>query len=149
LRVLEGYRLLYPGKKLSFMGNEIGQFLEWRFYEGLEWSSLDREFNTEFQSYVAELNRLYKETPALHEQDNQKAGITIIEADDDQETTLSFIRHGKAADALLVCAFNFTPVERSHYRIGVPYAGTYQVVLNSEMKTLKRWRSHIKANHIH
>lgn len=135
LRVLEGYRLLYPGKKLSFMGNEIGQFLEWRFYEGLEWSSLGREYNTEFQSYVAELNQLYKETPALHEQDNQKASITIIEADDDQETTLSFIRHGKAADALLVCAFNFTPVERSHYRIGVPYAGTYQVVLNSEMKT--------------
>src|SRR5699024_12231303 len=98
LRVLEGYRLLYPGKKLSFMGNEIGQFLEWRFYEGLEWSSLDREFNTEFQSYVAELNRLYKDTPALHEHDNQKAGITIIVADDDPETTLSLILNAKAVE---------------------------------------------------
>lgn len=134
LRAVEGYRLLYPGKKLSFMGNEIGQFLEWRFYEGLEWSSLEREFNSEFQYYISELNQLYKEKSALHEQDNQKAGITIVEADDELETTLSFIRHGKAVDDLLVCAFNFTPVERNHYRIGVPYAGTYKVVLNSEMK---------------
>lgn len=142
LRVLEGYRLLYPGKKLSFMGNEIGQFLEWRFYEGLEWSSLDREFNSEFQAYIAELNNLYKTLPALHEQDNQTEGITIIEADDDQETTLSFIRHGKETRIFLVCAFNFTPVERHHYRIGVPYPGTYKVILNSEMNTFGgNWES--------
>lgn len=142
LRVLEGYRLLYPGKKLSFMGNEIGQFLEWRFYEGLEWSSLDREFNSEFQAYIAKLNDLYKTLPALHEQDNQTEGITIIEADDDRETTLSFIRHGKETSNILVCAFNFTPIERHNYRIGVPYPGTYKVILNSEMNTFGgNWES--------
>lgn len=134
LRVLEGYRMLYPGKKLTFMGNEIGQFLEWRYYEGLEWDSLDREFNSEFNQYLAKLNSLYEQMPALHALDNHPDGISILEADDSLETTLSFIRNGKQREEVVVCAFNFTPVERQKYRIGVPYKGSYEVILNSEMK---------------
>ncbi|RPA58915.1 1,4-alpha-glucan branching protein GlgB [Aerococcus agrisoli] len=134
LRVLEGYHLLYPGKKLSFMGNEIGQFLEWRFYDQLEWDSLNRPYNSEFQHYIATLNQLYKDKSALHELDTDKKGIDIVEADDEIETTLSFIRKGKKTGDVAVCAFNFTPVERQKYRIGVPFSGSYKVIFNSEMK---------------
>lgn len=134
LRTLEGYRMCYPGKKLSFMGNEIGQFLEWRFYSQLEWEDLDRPYNREYQHYIQCLNQLYQDQAALHQLDLSPEGIRFLEADDDQETTAAFIRKSQDPEDFIVCAYNFTPVERQNYRLGVPYPGTYRVLLNSEMQ---------------
>lgn len=134
LRTLEGYRMTYPGKKLTFMGNEIGQFLEWRFYSQLEWEDLDRPYNGEYQHYIQVLNQVYQEETALHQLDLSPEGIRFLEADDDQETTAAFIRRGRDLEDFIVCVYNFTPVERKSYRLGVPYPGTYRVLLNSEMQ---------------
>ncbi|MDK6291399.1 MULTISPECIES: 1,4-alpha-glucan branching protein GlgB [Aerococcus] len=134
LRLMEGYRMVYPGKKLSFMGNEIGQFLEWRFYEGLEWETLSREYNLEFQDYISTLNQLYLSEKALHHYDLSAKGIIFLEADNPDESIVAFIRKGEELSDCVICIFNFTPVERHNYRLGVPLPGSYRILLNSEMK---------------
>ncbi|MGX7405895.1 1,4-alpha-glucan branching enzyme [Aerococcus urinaehominis] len=133
LRVMEGYRMTYPGKKLTFMGNEIGQFLEWRWYSQLEWEDLNREFNSEYNHFVKSINELYLTKKALHQNDLNRNGISFLEADDADRTIVAYIRQADEAEELVVCVHNFTPVQRDNYRIGVPYPGTYQVILNSEM----------------
>ncbi|WP_315861754.1 alpha amylase C-terminal domain-containing protein [Aerococcus sp. Group 1] len=116
------------------MGNEIGQFLEWRFYEGLEWETLSREYNLEFQDYISTLNQLYLSKKALHHYDLSAKGIIFLEADNPDESIVAFIRKGEELSDCVICIFNFTPVERHNYRLGVPLPGSYRILLNSEMK---------------
>lgn len=132
LRTLQTYMMAHPGKKLNFMGYELGQFLEWRFYEEIEWAVLQNPFNTEYQHFIKSLNHLYKTEPALYEQDGQQ-GFVPLDLDSNEKTIISFLRQGKKEGDFIISVSNFVPVEWHHYRIGVPYKGTYHVVLNTEM----------------
>lgn len=134
LRTMLGYMLAQPGKQLNFMGNELGQFLEWRYYSGLEWHDLEQEYNSEYHHFVKTANEFAINNKAFYQLDDSPAGFTGLEADDLEEGKLSFIRTGKHPRDFTVVMVNFVPVERQSVRIGVPYRGTYEIALNSEMK---------------
>lgn len=133
LRTIHGYMMAQPGKKLHFMGNEIGQFLEWRYYSELEWCDLQNEFNTEYQHYMKTVNHIGQTYKALHQLDHSPEGFEGLDADNLEEGVLTFLRKGKSARDFLVIVCNFVPVERPSTRIGVPFKGQYEVILNSEM----------------
>lgn len=133
LRTLEAYMMVHPGKKLNFMGNDFGQFLEWRVHEGLEWQNLADEMNAKHLHFMETLNAIYKKERALWEIDHQAAGIEILNADNADETILTFIRKGKKPRDFVVVICNFVPVERKNYRVGVPFEGVYEECLNTEM----------------
>ncbi len=132
LRLLYGYMYAQPGKKLLFMGSEFGQSAEWDCNRSLDWWLLEFKPHRSLQSYVRDLNRLYRENPALHEVDSQPEGFEWIDFQDWEQSVLCFIRRGKDPDDHLVFAFNFTPVPRQMYRVGFPEAGTYREILNSD-----------------
>lgn len=136
LRTLKSYQMFHPGKKLNFMGNEYGQFLEWRFYEDLEWTSLEDEMNAAHLNFTKELNHFYKENRALWELDHDPHGIEILDADNKDESVLLFMRKGKKPRDFLIICCNFTPVERQGVKVGVPYKGQYEEVWNSELKEM-------------
>ncbi|MFD1672438.1 1,4-alpha-glucan branching protein GlgB [Agrilactobacillus yilanensis] len=133
LRTMMTYMLGHPGKKLLFMGSEWGQFLEWRFAIPLEWVDLDDEMNQKMQIFTQRLNQIYHDEPALWELDHETAGILITNADDPQSSTLGFIRRAKTPEDFIIFAFNLVPVEKKDFRIPVPFAGTYEELLNTEM----------------
>jgi len=121
----------HPGKKLLFMGGEFGQRREWQHDESLEWHVLKYPLHAGVQRWVRDLNRLYRSTPALHQQDFVEAGFEWVDCDDADVSVISFLRI--AADgtpALIAC--NFTPVPRPAYRIGVPRAGRWLERRNSD-----------------
>ncbi len=131
LRLLLSYMWAQPGKKLLFMGGEIGQWREWRHDESLDWDLLEHAPHEGVRRLVADLNRLYREEPALHRFDCEASGFEWVDCADWQGSTVSFLR--KAADAgpiLVVC--NFTPVPRLGYRVGVPVGGTWREVFNGD-----------------
>ncbi|MGX7125522.1 1,4-alpha-glucan branching protein GlgB [Enterococcus viikkiensis] len=134
LRNLYTYFMTHPGKKLLFMGSEWGQFLEWKFDEGLEWGDLGDSLNQSMQHFTATLNDFYKNQPALWELEESYDTIEIIDADNTAESILSFIRQGKRKKDFLIVILNMTPVERRDFQIGVPYPGTYKEVWNTEME---------------
>ena len=134
LRNLYTYFMTHPGKKLLFMGSEWGQFLEWKFDEGLEWVDLGDSLNQSMQHFTATLNDFYKNQPALWELEESYDTIEIIDADNTAESILSFIRQGKRKKDFLIVILNMTPVERRDFQIGVPYPGTYKEVWNTEMQ---------------
>lgn len=136
LRTLKSYQMFHPGKKLNFMGNEFGQFLEWRFDEGLEWESLEDKKNRAHFEFTKELNHFYLDHRALWEKDHDPSGIEILDADNADESILLFIRKGKKERDFLIIACNFTPVERQNVKIGVPYKGQYEEVWNTELEEL-------------
>lgn len=116
------------------MGNEIGQYLEWRFYSGLEWNVLDRPFNKEYQHYMQTINNLGLNEKAFFERDHDPSGLTVLDADNYEEGVLTFIRHGKQPRDFIIVVCNFVPVQRDSVKIGVPYRGNYEVLLNSDAK---------------
>ena len=130
-RLFAAYMMTQPGKKLSFMGNEIGQFREWDYKGSIEWFLLDYEKHARFQLYMAELNSLYLKTPALWELDDGWAGFSWIDADN-RDAKRYFVpplrRLGKRGHGRL----NFSPVERKNFRVGVASAGKYGVLLSSD-----------------
>ncbi len=133
LRLLFAYMTAQPGKKLLFMGGELGQHREWDHDGSLDWHLLERQEHAGIQRLVADLNRLYREEPALHEQDCEEAGFDWIDADDVAHSVLSFLRRGKDEEVPeLACVFNFTPVVREGYRIGLPRGGRWREVLNTD-----------------
>lgn len=132
LRLLFAWQYAHPGKKLLFMGGEIGQWHEWRESEGLDWALLEHDTHRGVQSLIRDLNRLYRELPALHRHDFESQGFEWIDCHDSDQSVLSLIRHGDGQS--LVCVFNFTPVPRRAYRIGVHDCGTYREVLNTDSK---------------
>ncbi len=131
LRLLLTYQMTSPGKKLNFMGNEFGQGREWRSSWELEWWQLGLEPHRGIQSMVRDLNHLYRDLPALYEQDFEQSGFSWIDCQDTERSLLSFLRHGRNGETV-VAAFNFTPVPRHRYRIGVPFDCAYREIFNSD-----------------
>ena len=130
-RALLGFMMTHPGKKLSLMGNEIGQFDSWEQEGQVAWSFLDYVSHARFQSYVAELNHLYLQTPALWCQDASWEGFRWIDTDNREQSVLSYYRtDGKGSDVVVI--LNFTPVVRRDYLVGVPNGGSYEEILNSD-----------------
>lgn len=132
LRTLYGYMYTHPGKKLLFMGGEFGQWREWDHQSSLEWHLLDEDLHGKLQAYVRDLNRLYRSQPALYERDFQPEGFEWIDCHDWEGSVLTFLRRAKDPADFLVIAVNFTPVPRENYRVGVPEAGFYRELLNSD-----------------
>ena len=133
LRNLYTYQLCHPGKKLLFMGSEFGQFLEWKYDYQLEWVNLEDKLNQQMQEFTSFANGFYKDHRALWQIDDSYSGLEIIDADNRAESVLSFIRWSEKGE-FLVCVFNLAPVERRNFTIGLPVAGIYQEVLNTEME---------------
>ncbi len=132
LRLLLGYQYAQPGKKLLFMGGEMGQGREWAHDEGLDWSLLDEPSHSGVQRWVQDLNRLYRSEPALHELDCDPQGFEWVDCNDVEQSTLSLLRQGMSSDAVILVLCNFTPVPRFDYRVGVPRGGFWQERLNSD-----------------
>ena len=132
LRLLLGWMFGQPGKKLLFMGAELATWNEWYHEVGLDWDLLDRPAHAGVERWVADLNALYARERALHELDCDPAGFSWIDCNDSEGSTLSFVRRGRDADDVLLFACNFTPIPRPSYRIGVPRAGFWAEVLNSD-----------------
>ena len=131
LRLLYQYMYAHPGKKLLFMGGEFGQFIEWREYQELDWHLLEYPMHKKLQEYVRDLNKLYKEEKCLYEEDTSYDGFQWIEHQNWQESVISFERIDKSGERL-ICIFNFTPVGRPDYPIGVMDEGTYRTVITSD-----------------
>jgi len=123
--------MTHPGKKLMFMGGEIGQFREWDFENEIEWFLLDYPKHAQLQHYAAALNRFYLESPALYQRDDSWAGFTWLDADNCDQSLISY-RRRDAADRELVVILNFTPVKRECFRQGLPYRGIWREVFNSD-----------------
>jgi 1,4-alpha-glucan branching enzyme len=132
LRALLGYMFAQPGKKLLFMGCDIGQWSEWSEATSLDWHLLDWGNHRGIQHLVRELNRLYKEQPALHQKDCDPAGFYMIDCQDNERSIMSFARRtgNPAEDVIVVC--NFTPAVQHGYYVGVPEPGTYVELLNTD-----------------
>ena len=131
LRVFYGYQMTHPGKKLSFMGNEFAQFIEWNYKQGLDWLLLGYDRHRQMQDFVRTLNRLYLDTPALWENDSDWGGFQWIAPDDRDNSVISFRRLSrKGQEVLVIC--NFCPVLREGYRLGVPKRGWYVPIFNSD-----------------
>ena len=132
LRALYGYMWTHPGKKLLFMGCEFGQRREWAHDAELEWWVLSQKEHGGLRRLVADLNRAYRAEPALHELDFSAAGFQWIDCSDAQHSVIAFLRRPRAGGPSLLVACNFTPVPRSNYTVGVPAAGRWQEILNSD-----------------
>jgi 1,4-alpha-glucan branching enzyme len=132
LRALYAYMYAHPGKKLLFMGGEIGQWSEWNHDWQLDWPLLDHDFHRKMQAYVKALNKLYVEEPALHEVDFSWEGFQWIDFHDVDEGVVSFLRRAHDPADIILAAANFTPVPREGYRLGVPGPGFYRELFNSD-----------------
>jgi 1,4-alpha-glucan branching enzyme len=132
LRTLYGFMWGHPGKKLLFMGGEFGQWREWNHDASLDWHLLDDGAHAGLRRFVQALNWHYRAQPALHERDNDPSGFRWIDCHDNENSVFSFVRTAADAASQVVMAFNFTPVPRSAYRIGVPAPGFYAELLNSD-----------------
>jgi 1,4-alpha-glucan branching enzyme len=131
LRAFFGYMMAHPGKKLLFMGQEFGQFVEWNEAKPLDWMLLDYDKHRQLQSYVRTLNHFYKENPILWQVDYSWEGFQWIVPDDSQQSVVAFLRRDAAGKMILVVC-NFNPVLREAYSLGAPVAGTYKEILNSD-----------------
>lgn len=132
LRALYGHMWGHPGKKMLFMGCEIGQWWEWNHDDSLQWHLLEYERHRGLQRYVADLNRLYASQPALHQIDYDWTGFQWIDLHDSDHSTLTYFRRAKNHSDIVACALNLTPVPREAYRMGVPTSGYYRELLNSD-----------------
>jgi 1,4-alpha-glucan branching enzyme len=132
LRAYFGFMWAHPGKKLLFMGGEFAQEREWNHDASLDWHLLNDPVHEGVRNLVRDLNRVYREMPALHERDCEREGFEWIEADDDENSVIAFLRRGRTPvrPALVVC--NFTPVPRRDYRVGVPLPGLWRERLNTD-----------------
>lgn len=131
LKVAYTFMMGHPGKKLLFMGQEFGQLQEWSEKRELDWYLLADEKHRQLQGYVKKLLEIYKKYPANYELDDSPKGFAWVQVDDRQRSIFSFIRYSKAQGKFLLFICNFTPVDREEYRVGVPEAGTYEVLLET------------------
>ncbi|HXP16006.1 MAG TPA: 1,4-alpha-glucan branching protein GlgB [Terriglobales bacterium] len=132
LRLLFAYMYAQPGKKLLFMGGEFGQVREWAHDTSLEWHVLQYPVHRGVQSWMEQLNRVYREQPALHQLDADPAGFEWIDCNDTAASIVSLLRKGRSPADQVVIVCNFTPVPRSGYRVGVPSGGFWRELLNSD-----------------
>jgi 1,4-alpha-glucan branching enzyme len=131
LRLLYAYQYAQPGKKLLFMGAELAQWSEWNHESALDWELLKYPAHEGIRRVVADLGALYDRQPALHELDSSPDGFEWIDASDRAASVLSFLRKGPGGAPVLFVA-NFTPVPRHRYRVGVPAAGRWRELLNTD-----------------
>lgn len=131
LRAYYGFMWGHPGKKLLFMGCEFAQGREWNHNQSLDWHQLEIAEHRGMQSLVRDLNRLYRDNPALHVNDTRPEGFQWIESNDAGSSVYAWARKGRADDPMVVCVVNMTPVERS-YRLGFPAAGHWDEILNTD-----------------
>jgi 1,4-alpha-glucan branching enzyme len=132
LRALYSYMYTHPGKKLLFMGGEFGQWHEWDHDHSLDWHLAEWDPHRQLQRFVADLNRLYRQEPAMHEVDFSWKGFDWINFRDVDKSIIAFERRANDVNDRLIVVCNFTPVPREGYRVGVPLAGDYREVLNSD-----------------
>jgi 1,4-alpha-glucan branching enzyme len=134
MRLLYAYMYAQPAKKLLFMGGEFGQWAEWSHDHSLEWHLLQHDSHRQLQRWVSDLNRAYRAEKALHELDCDPAGFEWIDGSDSQQSMLSFMRKSGNGSDIIVTVFNFTPVPRHNYRVGVPREGSWKEILNSDSR---------------
>jgi 1,4-alpha-glucan branching enzyme len=132
LRLLLGYMYGQPGKKLLFMGAEIAQWSEWYHEVSLDWHLLKHLSHQGVQRWVENLNRVYRQEPALYEEDFSPAGFEWIDCKDVDHSVISFLRKGRNPEELILVVANFTPVVQHNYRVGVPRSGFWKEILNSD-----------------
>jgi len=132
LRLVYSYMFTYPGKKLLFMGNEFAQSNEWYHASSLDWDLLKVPAHAQIKDLICALNSLYVRCPELHRHDFEQAGFEWIDCQDSAHSVISYLR--KTSDSYLVVILNFTPVPRQGYRLGVPRAGAYRELFNSDSK---------------
>jgi 1,4-alpha-glucan branching enzyme len=131
-RAYYAFMWAHPGKKLLFMGQEFGQLREWNFAHQLDWYLLDDPLHDGLRRCVRDLNRLYRDSPALHARDCEAEGFRWIVADDAAQSVFAWLRFAGAEDKPVAAICNFTPVPRDGYRIGLPFAGRWREVLNTD-----------------
>jgi 1,4-alpha-glucan branching enzyme len=132
LRTLYGYMYAHPGKKLMFMGAEIGQWREWNYDQSLDWDLLQHREHAGLRRWVQDLNHMYQRERSLHEVDFEGSGFSWIDCNDNENSVISLVRRARNHDDFTVMLANFTPVPRPGYRIGVPAPGWYRELLNSD-----------------
>lgn len=133
LRLYLAYMMGHPGKKLTFMGCEFAQFIEWREYEELEWKLIDNfDMHKKTQVFFKEINKFYKENRALWELDYDKFGFEWIDADNSNQSIFTFIRRSSNVEDTLIFICNFTPVVYHNFRVGVPYNANYKEIFNTD-----------------
>ena len=136
-RLLLMYQMAHPGKKLTFMGTELAQFIEWNFRQSLDWLLLDYPTHEAMQQFVRELNHFYTRTPALYQLDDSWDGFEWISVDDRAHSVLAFLRKDAEGNKIL-CLFNFTPVEHYPYRVRLPFMATLdQAISNVDLRDIK------------
>lgn len=153
LRLLYLYMYAQPGKKLLFMGGEFGQFIEWNEWKALDWHLLEYDSHNRMKGYVEELNKLYREEEALFTLDHSYEGFKWIEHENHQESIIAFERISEKGEKI-IAVFNFTPIERNDYPIGVDEMGTYRTIINSdhrryggETKRIKSFKANKESFH--
>ena len=131
LKALAVYQMTHPGGKLSFMGSEIGQFIEWRFYEEIEWFLLKYDKHRDHQDFIRKLNRVYLKEKALWEQEHSWDGFTWMESGDKENSVLSYVRWPKSKRHPILTVINFGWNGHDDYRVGVPVPGEWEVLISS------------------
>ncbi|HTA43367.1 MAG TPA: 1,4-alpha-glucan branching protein GlgB [Bryobacteraceae bacterium] len=131
-RAFLAYMYAHPGKKLLFMGTDVGDYQEWNADASVPWWVLQYPFHAGLQTLVRELNRLYRSQPALYEVDFDHTGFEWIDFADVEKSVIAFMRHASDPEECIVFACNFTPVPRQNYLIGVPVAGHYEEIFNTD-----------------
>ncbi len=132
LRAFYGYMWAHPGKKLLFMGSEFGQWNEWNHDRSLDWNLCEYDEHRGLQSLVRDLNRVYREQPALWDGDTEPAGFQWIDLHNADENVIGFLRIAPSSGSSVLCVCNFSPVVRRAYRVGVPREGLYHEILNTD-----------------
>ncbi len=133
LRAFIGYMMGHPGKKLTFMGCEFAQGIEWREYEGLEWDLIkENEINRQTQLFFKDMNHLYLDNKAFWELDHNYEGFNWIEADNSEQSILIFARRSRNDEDTLIFVVNFTSIVYYDYQIGVPFLGEYEELFNTD-----------------
>jgi 1,4-alpha-glucan branching enzyme len=132
LRAYLAFMWMHPGKKLLFMGGEFGQEREWNHDQSLDWHLMAEAEHRGVQSLVRDLNALYRATPALHQLDCEADGFEWVVSDDAGQSVLAFLRKARDGSPPVLVVCNFTPIVRHAYRVGVPAAGTWRELLNSD-----------------
>lgn len=132
LRAMYAYMMSHPGKKLLFMGGEIAQYSEWNFEGSLDWHLLKNPYHSKLQKMLADLNFIYKDEKALHQYDEKQIGFEWIDNEDIQHNCISYMRKCDDAKENIYVLCNFSNITQSKYRVGVPYAGEYEEIFNSQ-----------------
>jgi 1,4-alpha-glucan branching enzyme len=132
LRALLAFMYGHPGKKLLFMGTEIGQWNEWNAYQSLDWHLLEYDPHRKLSRLLSDLNRVYREHPALWDQDFQWEGFEWIDFHDREHSIISFLRWSRDRQDCVLFVCNFTPVPRHNYRVGAPFAGRYRRLIDTD-----------------